>query len=278
MANTLWILAHFFTLKYDDTLKEYGEDDDVDADWAFLEMDDMRDDLVQKFWIYHNIITVGLFPGDTAEDEHGRRAGGNNINIILERYFESRARLSKHTQDDPVYEPPSKTDFITPTKVSIKKCSQAKHGIMPGEALAANGGIVASQFPPALAEHKPGKPEGDANEESDAEINRQRESRKIAADWLANQQSQQCEHPVPKSNTKTDASDVAGGHASPAAAAPPLRSRSSTQCQHWCVIDLTFLSSSTHKSLTWLDAMSWEYVRNSPLNNTMQRKEANTIH
>ena len=217
-ANTLRILAQFFAIKHDDTLNEHGDAADADAEIAFLDMDNMRDDLVQKLWIYHDIITVRLFPGDTHEDAHGRRSGGNNINIILEHYFESRrARLSKHTKDDPIYEPPTKTDFITSTKLSSKKGHQAKHGIMPGETSVANGGAAASRLPPAPAES--GKPEGDANEESDAEINRRREGGKRAANWLAGQQGQQHEHPAPKSSTKTAGSDAAGGHASPAAAA-----------------------------------------------------------
>ena len=134
--------------------------------------------------------------------------------------------------------------------MSTKKCRQAKHGIMPGETLAANGDTAVSRLPPAPAES--GKPEGDANEESDTEINRRREGGKRAANWLAGQQGQQHEHLAPKSNTKTDGSDAAGGQASPAAFA----------AQH----------------STQLGAMSWEYVRNSPLNNTMQRKKVNTIH
>ena len=154
-ANTLRTLAKFFAVKHDDTLNEHGEDDDAEADMGFLDIDDMRDNLVQKLWIYHDIITARLFPGDTAEDARGRRSGGNNINIILKRYFEPRrARLSPHTKDDPIYEPPTKTDFITSTKLPTKERRQAKNGVMPGEAPAANSNAIASQLPPAPAEQE----------------------------------------------------------------------------------------------------------------------------
>ena len=117
-ADCLRAMAHFFAVKHDDVVDEYGDDDDDEnSDFARMAIDEMRMMLVDKLWMYHDTITAQFFVGNSAEDVRSRRAAGNNIDAILERHLGSRRTcLSKRCKDDPCFErpPPTKKDFIVP--------------------------------------------------------------------------------------------------------------------------------------------------------------------
>ena len=52
-AELLGVMARFFAIKHDDVLQTYGGKNDADAEDAFINIDDMRAELVDKIWEYH---------------------------------------------------------------------------------------------------------------------------------------------------------------------------------------------------------------------------------
>ena len=118
-AQMLKLIARYFSLRHDDVLNEFAGCDDEHAEQAFLDIDDMRVEIINKMWRFHEMVVKRLFPSNTHEDVHGRRAAGNNVNVIIKRFlFTRRACLSPETKDDPAYAPapPTKSDFVKQRK------------------------------------------------------------------------------------------------------------------------------------------------------------------
>ena len=160
-AEMLRLMAQFFAVKHDDVLNEHGGSEDIDAEAAFIDMDGMRSDLVDKLWMYHDAVTTRWFPGNSEKKARGRRAAGNHVNNILDKCLRARqAILSKQNDGDPLFAvaPPTKNDFSK----SLQQISEQDNAEKDGEA-----------------------------ETDDTEANRRREGGRKAAEWLDVQGVQQ---------------------------------------------------------------------------------------
>ena len=149
-ALTLWTIAYFFALRHDDVMKEHGEVDDPDARKACLDIDDMRVELVNKMWAFHEMIVKRLFSGNSAEDAHGRKSAGNNVNLILKDFLHTRrACLSQEAYEDPDYAPtpPTKTDFVSSTTHG----KTSEEVLTPAEKLDGEGDLISTTETNAIA-------------------------------------------------------------------------------------------------------------------------------
>ena len=72
-AELLGIMARFFALKHDDVLQMYGGKDDADAEDAFIDINEMRSEFIDKIWEFHEAVTTRWFPGSSAKEKRNRR-------------------------------------------------------------------------------------------------------------------------------------------------------------------------------------------------------------
>ena len=113
-AEILKIMAQFFALKHDDALKTYGGNNDADAEDAFIDIDDMRAELIDKIWEYHEAVTTRWFPGESAREKRHRRTAGSRITNIIKKFVMTRqAILAENNKGEPLFAvaPPSQSDF-----------------------------------------------------------------------------------------------------------------------------------------------------------------------
>ena len=134
-AEMLKIMARFFALKHDDALKTYGGNNDADAEDAFIDIDDMRSELIDKIWEYHEAVTTRWFPGESAREKRHRRTAGSRVSNITKKFIITRqAILSEHNQGDPLFAaaPPSQSEFSNALRRMSQRASELAKGFISG--------------------------------------------------------------------------------------------------------------------------------------------------
>ena len=205
-AEMLKIMAQFFALKHNDTLKTYGGNNNADAEDAFIDIDEMRSELIDKIWEYHEAVTTRWFPGDSAKEKRGRRSAGNRVNNILEKFLHARqAVLSEQNQGDPLFAaaPPTKTDFSNALRKISERASELAKSASPPN-VRKNDTKKTDNNPPSaanLGNHgetagvknvDKAKNEQPLTETSDeTEMKKRQEGERKAAKWVGSQQKQQ---------------------------------------------------------------------------------------
>ena len=110
------VMAEWFQIMYDSVSSGSYPADYPFEEAAWHHVDETRMKIFNKYWTLHRDITERIFPTDSKADRFGKKAAGNNIQALLDQYFEGRnACKSKYTKDDPDFNepPPTRTDFIT---------------------------------------------------------------------------------------------------------------------------------------------------------------------
>ena len=198
-AETLRIMAQFFSIKHDDILKAHGGSEDADAEDAFLDIDDMRSELVEKLWAYHEAVTTRWFPGTSAKDVRGRRSAGNRINNILDKYLHARhAVLSKQNYGDPLFAviPPTKTDFSN----TLRRMSERASALATEKPDSADD---------AAAKESGALEKDGAETDDEAEEKRRQAGDARAAGWVASQEKQNIQPDNHKNHNDDDAEAIA---------------------------------------------------------------------
>ena len=130
-AELLGVMARFFAIKHDDVLQTYGGKNDADAEDAFINIDDMRSELVDKIWEYQEAVTTRWFPGESTREKRHRRTAGSRITNIIKKFIMTRqAILAENNKGEPLFAvaPPSQSDFSN----ALRRMSQRTSGIAKG--------------------------------------------------------------------------------------------------------------------------------------------------
>ena len=110
------VMAEWFQIMYDSVSTGSYPADYPFEEAAWHHVDETRMKIFDKYWILHRDITERIFPTNSKDDRVGRKAAGNNIQVLLDQYFEGRnVCQSKYTKDDPDFNepPPTRNDFIS---------------------------------------------------------------------------------------------------------------------------------------------------------------------
>ena len=215
-AELLGIMARFFALKHDDVLQMYGGKDDADAEDAFINIDEMRSELIDKIWEFHEAVTTRWFPGDSAKEKRHRRTAGSRVGNITKKFIDARqAILSEHNQGDPLFAtaPPSKSEFSNALqRISERASGLKKSASSPNEGR--NDTKKTDNNPPSAAdlgnhgetagvknddkdgnnEKKDVIEEGNTETDDETEMKKRQEGEKKAAEWIGSQQKQQLDN------------------------------------------------------------------------------------